>query len=171
MGVLASIQGAAKGEKLTSDCSGATYVPGYIITAIKDKGVTLALTHKGTQMTLTAASLANANGSYNYTIQDLAALLVKTGGSGSVVVKETYGGQPVEQKPNSPVDVNTSTTQDNKQLEAQKQPTVTNSHVQNKEENKLGFVVSVLAIGVAATGVVILAAKEFIRHRNNHQDQ
>ena len=57
----------------------------------------------------------------------------------------------LNKNPSSPVDVNTSpTTQDNKQPEAQKQPTVPNSQVQTKGESKLGFVASVFAIGAAA---------------------
>lgn len=176
MSVLASIQAAAKGAKLESDGSQASYVPGYIITAIKDKGITLLLTHNNTQMTLTAASLAKANGSLNYTIQDLSALLVKTGGSGSVVVKNTHGGEPIEEKepqskPSIPED--TSAAQNNK--EPEKNPTMPS--VESKPEstpqqqNNTSFVVLGIAVGASAIGIIALAAKEIIRRRNNEQDQ
>ena len=163
--VLASLQATAKGGKVSSDCSIASYVPGYILTVVKDGGKTLVLTYKGTVLTLTPSSLAKVNTSHNYTISDLIALLVKTSGSGSVVIKKTYGGQMQEQvtAPTIPQqDKNTAPNQETTKLP--QQPNLSQPE-ENTQNNPSGLIAWLVAVGGATAGVITLAVKELLRRK------
>lgn len=163
---MVSLQATAKGGKVSSDCSIASYVPGYILTAVKDGGKNLVLTYKGTVLTLTPSSLAKVNTSHNYTLSDLIVLLVKTGGS--VIIKETYGGQLQGQatSPSTPQqDKNTAPDQQTTKLP--QQPDLAQPQ-ENAQNNPSGLFAWLIAVGGATTGIIALALQKWI-HRKKDQ--